>query len=240
MQVPFWLFLTSICIALTWQDMSALLARRSFPTILTSIKPLLPLRIARTIQTPLQLQNQANSFSTTSSNMSAQQFFDIAKKRRSIYPLKKESPIDDKKIQDIVNQAILHVPTSFNSQTTRIVLLLKDEHTKLWDITKEVLKAIVPADQYASTEQKLSMFQGAYGTVRLNFHPLSSFPLLLPIHPSLQSTFPLPTHPPTNHPTNTHPSRSSSTKTPPSSAPSKRNSPSTPSASQSGPRNPTE
>lgn len=90
--------------------------------------------------------------------------------RRSIYPLKKESVISDAKIQEIIEQALLHVPSSFNSQSSRIVLLVKGEHDKLWDITKEVLKGVVPEDAYPKTEQRLNMFQAAYGTVR--FIPL--------------------------------------------------------------------
>jgi uncharacterized protein len=87
------------------------------------------------------------------------------KARRTYYPLKKESPIDDRKIQEIINQAVLHAPSPFNSQSSRVVVLLKDEHDKLWDIAKTALRAVVPTDQYPATEQKLSMFQGAYGTV---------------------------------------------------------------------------
>jgi len=92
-------------------------------------------------------------------------FFETLKNRRTIYALKKESTISDKKIQEIVEQAVLHAPSSFNSQSTRVVLLLKEEHNKLWNIAKEVLKGIVPADQYASTEQRLNGFQAGYGTV---------------------------------------------------------------------------
>ncbi|KAL3424917.1 nitroreductase family protein [Phlyctema vagabunda] len=85
--------------------------------------------------------------------------------RRTIYALKKESPIPDAKIQEIITQALLHVPSSFNSQSSRIILLVKGEHDKLWDITKEVLKGVVPAEQYPSTEARLNGFQAGYGTV---------------------------------------------------------------------------
>ncbi|TVY40257.1 putative nitroreductase, partial [Lachnellula subtilissima] len=92
-------------------------------------------------------------------------FLEALKERRSIYALSKSSPISDSAIQDIITQAILQTPTSFNSQTTRAILLVKGEHDKLWDIAKEVLKGIVPADQYAATEARLSGFQAGYGTV---------------------------------------------------------------------------
>ena len=95
----------------------------------------------------------------------SQTFLDTIKARRTYYPLKNESPIDDKKIQDIVTQALLHTPSSFNSQSTRVVVLLKGEHEKFWEITKTAIKAIVPAEAYPASEQKLNMFKGAYGSV---------------------------------------------------------------------------
>jgi predicted oxidoreductase (fatty acid repression mutant protein) len=97
--------------------------------------------------------------------MAAQPFLDTMVKRRTYYPLKNTSPIPDSRIQEIVKHAILHVPSSFNSQSSRIVVLLKEEHEKLWEMTKEVLKPIVPPEQFGATEQKLNMFKGGYGTV---------------------------------------------------------------------------
>lgn len=98
--------------------------------------------------------------------MSAAPFLEAVAKRRTYYPLEKKSPISDARIQEIIKEAILHVPSSFNSQSTRVVLLVKSEHEKLWDIAIEVLKGVVPADAFASTEQKLNMFKGAYASVR--------------------------------------------------------------------------
>jgi predicted oxidoreductase (fatty acid repression mutant protein) len=103
-------------------------------------------------------------------------FLEAIKNRRTIYALKKESTISDAKVQEIINHVILHTPSSFNSQTTRVVLLVKEEHNKLWDITKEVLKSIVPAENYPATEQRLNGFQAGYGTVSLH----SSLPFLIP------------------------------------------------------------
>lgn len=96
---------------------------------------------------------------------SSTDFLSALKNRRTYYALKSESPIPDAKIQEIINQVVLHVPSSFNSQSTRIVLLLKGEHEKLWDITRDVLKAIVPEEQFPATEQKMGAFKAGYGTV---------------------------------------------------------------------------
>ncbi|KAG9242954.1 putative nitroreductase HBN1 [Calycina marina] len=95
----------------------------------------------------------------------SQSFLETVKARRSYYPLKKESPVDNKKIQDIVTESLLQSPSSFNNQTTRILLLLGAEHEKFWGIVKTTLKAIVPGAGFATSEKKMDMFKGAYGTV---------------------------------------------------------------------------
>lgn len=44
-------------------------------------------------------------------------------------------------------------------------MLTGKEHDKLWEITKEVLRAIVPEEQFAGTEKRIDGFRGGYGTV---------------------------------------------------------------------------
>jgi len=93
-------------------------------------------------------------------------FFDAVKSRRTIYQLSDESVIPDSKIKEIVEQAVLHVPSSFNSQSTRVLVLLGAEHKKLWnEIVKPAVKAVAPAEAWPSSEQRLNGFAGGYGTV---------------------------------------------------------------------------
>ena len=92
-------------------------------------------------------------------------FYEAIKERRSIYAISKESPISDERIQEIVEDIVKHVPSAFNSQTTRTVILLGEFHDKLWDITMEALRKIVPANNFASTEAKINSFKSGYGTV---------------------------------------------------------------------------
>jgi predicted oxidoreductase (fatty acid repression mutant protein) len=102
---------------------------------------------------------------------------ELVKSRRTYYGLKAESPISDDAIDRIVQDSVLHVPSSFNTQTSRVVLLLKEEHKKVWDITIKVMEGLVaaghvPKEMYeTSTLPKLEAFKAAYGTV-------SSFPTL--------------------------------------------------------------
>jgi len=92
-------------------------------------------------------------------------FLDAVQNRRSIYGLKKSSKISDDRIQEIVKTALNNVPSSFNSQSTRLVVLLKQDHDWFWDTVTDVLKAIVPAEQWEHTGGRLKMFKEGYGTV---------------------------------------------------------------------------
>ncbi len=92
-------------------------------------------------------------------------FYDAIEKRRSVYALKKESLISDEKIEEIIAYALKHTPTAFNSQTGRVILLLGDGHEKLWNIAEDALREIVPKDSFDQTQEKLSGFRNAYGTV---------------------------------------------------------------------------
>ncbi len=92
-------------------------------------------------------------------------FYDAIKQRRSIYALKKESPVSDEKIEEIVAYALKHTPTAFNSQSGRVIILLDQGHDQLWDLTKNTLKEIVPEDSFDQTAQKIDSFKNGYGTV---------------------------------------------------------------------------
>lgn len=103
--------------------------------------------------------------------MSAEAFVKAAENRRTIYKLGKNAPVSDAKIEELVNAAILNVPSSFNTQSTRLVVLLKEEHERLWDITASTFEGLVatgavPEETFKNqTLPKIQMFKAAYGTV---------------------------------------------------------------------------
>lgn len=90
---------------------------------------------------------------------------DAVQNRRSIYSLTKTCSIPDERVKEIVTQAIKHVPSSFNSQSARVVVLVKDEHDKFWAMVRKILKSHVPEPNWDYTAKRMDMFQGAYGTV---------------------------------------------------------------------------
>ncbi|WP_040660258.1 nitroreductase family protein [Neisseria shayeganii] len=97
--------------------------------------------------------------------MSYQNIQKTAETRRSVYALNKNLPLPAAEVVEIVKHAVLHTPSSFNSQSTRVVVLLGADHEKLWQFAEEALHAIVPAEQFDSTKQKLDMFKAAAGSV---------------------------------------------------------------------------
>lgn len=103
-------------------------------------------------------------FKSNKSNLSS--FQNAIENRRTIYNLEQEISISDKKLEDIIEHAIKHVPSSFNSQSTRIVLLLNDNNDKFWEIAKETLKNKMGPDRdFQPTADKIDNFKHSYGTI---------------------------------------------------------------------------
>lgn len=123
----------------------------------------------------------------------SKQFIDALKNRRSIYGISKEQVISDEKIQEIVNDAVKYTPSSFNSQSTRVVVLLGEQHDKLWNVTENVLKAVVPADSFAPTAEKMTAFRAGYGTI-LFFEDYEVIEGLQASFPSYADNFPVWSH----------------------------------------------
>ncbi|MCQ2356767.1 MAG: hypothetical protein MJ014_07165, partial [Methanocorpusculum sp.] len=57
------------------------------------------------------------------------------------------------------------VPSAYNSQSARVVLLFGASHTKLWSIVMETLRAHVPPEKFGPTEAKITGFANGYATV---------------------------------------------------------------------------
>ncbi len=110
-------------------------------------------------------------------------FFDAVKNRRSYYNISADSPATDERLREIVEYAVKHSPSAFNSQSGRTVLLLAKHHEKLWNMTEDVLRGFVPADQFQQTADKIQSFRAGHGTV-LFFEDQN-------IVKSLQEQFPL-------------------------------------------------
>lgn len=96
--------------------------------------------------------------------MSADALLQMAKTRRTIYKLNKTLPVAAGRIRELVQQTTLHTPSSFNSQSNRVVVLVGAEHDRLWDFAAEALRAIVPDDRWPATADRIAGFRAAAGS----------------------------------------------------------------------------
>ena len=94
-----------------------------------------------------------------------EEFLNAVKSRRTIYGIGKEKIVSEDKILEIVKLAVTHSPSSFNSQSSRAVVLFGTNHDKLWDLTKKMLRKIVPPENFAQTASKIDSFHAGYGTI---------------------------------------------------------------------------
>lgn len=118
-------------------------------------------------------------------------YFDAIKARRTFYALSKESVTTDQVIEEIVSEAVKHVPSAFNSQSSRVVILLGKQHDRLWDIVKAELKKIVPPESFQASEEKIDgAFRSGYGSI-LYFEDMAVVEGLQQQFPAYSDNFPI-------------------------------------------------
>ena len=92
-------------------------------------------------------------------------FMEAVQARRTYYGIGKNVQVAETAIEQAVAAAVKHAPSAFNSQSARVLVLFGAQHDALWSLTKEALRNIVPADQFAATEQRIDSFGSGYGSV---------------------------------------------------------------------------
>lgn len=93
-------------------------------------------------------------------------FKETLEHRRSHYALGSERLVGRADVEEMVRFALSHVPSAFNSQSSRIVLLMGNSHRRFWQIVKDTLQAQIPAEVFAKTEKKIDQsFASGYGTL---------------------------------------------------------------------------
>ena len=93
-------------------------------------------------------------------------FTDLQTKRRSIYALGKDVELSNQELIDTIQGAVLNTPTAFNSQTSRVVILLDEESDAFWnEIAYSELEKVTPAEAFEGTKERLKGFAQAKGTI---------------------------------------------------------------------------
>ena len=86
-------------------------------------------------------------------------------KRRTQYSLGKQLPISQADAGALIQEAIRQAPSAFNSQSSRAVILFGAQSVKFWELVKDALRPMVPAESFGATEKKLDSFAAGAGTV---------------------------------------------------------------------------
>src|SRR5690625_5719338 len=73
-------------------------------------------------------------------------FLDLLEKRRSIYTIGTNSDYTKEEITERIRDVVKQVPTAFNSQTTRVVVLFDEAKDKFWDHIYDVQKDVLEGD----------------------------------------------------------------------------------------------
>jgi predicted oxidoreductase (fatty acid repression mutant protein) len=94
------------------------------------------------------------------------EYWDAIKNRHSIYGLSDEKIVPRERIEEILRDTLNHLPSTYNVQSTRFVLLFGEDHKALWEITLQELKKLTTPERFAQTVSKVNgSFASGYGTI---------------------------------------------------------------------------
>ncbi|WZB61750.1 nitroreductase family protein [Achromobacter xylosoxidans] len=71
-------------------------------------------------------------------------YIDALKKRRTQYALGRNLSLSKEELVALVKDAVKHSPSSFNSQSSRALVLFGAESVKLWDLAIEAVRKVAP------------------------------------------------------------------------------------------------
>lgn len=103
---------------------------------------------------------------TMSKSQKVQEFLQLIKQRRSIHALNNTPILPDAELLSLIKSTVRESPSAFNSQTSRVVVLLGEDHKNYWsNIVKPAMrKAITDEATWAHIGPRYELFTQAYGT----------------------------------------------------------------------------
>lgn len=100
-------------------------------------------------------------------NKNIEKATEVALKRRSHYALGAEWVAPQEEVEALLKSVLRAVPTHFNSQSVRMVLLTGDAHKKHWELIEQILIDNIGEDCYnETTKAKIhNSFMSGVGTI---------------------------------------------------------------------------
>lgn len=87
--------------------------------------------------------------------------------RRSVYALNETLPasLTLEKITALITDTLHHLPSAFNSQTTRCILLAAAQHKKFWALARDTVLPSTPEPARPHIQARIATFEAAYGSI---------------------------------------------------------------------------
>lgn len=92
-------------------------------------------------------------------------FYSAIANRRSVYETTKECPVTEEKIEEIIRDVVAVAPSSFNSQSSRVVLLFGRRHEEFWKIVLKKIREVAAKEAFAEAEKKIRKLKNSCGTI---------------------------------------------------------------------------
>lgn len=93
-------------------------------------------------------------------------FQNLIENRRTIYAIGKQVDLNTEQLTQLIEQAVIHAPSAFNSQSSRAVILFGNQHEQFWQLVFERLQEFLSTDEaIQATQQKIASFAAGVGTV---------------------------------------------------------------------------
>jgi len=118
------------------------------------------------------------------------QVVELLKKRRSQYALTKNLPLSESDIISIIKDAVKQSPSSFNSQSSRVIITFGERSNTIWEITKEALRNRLDEERFPATEARINSFAAGAGTI-LFYEDQNAVKNLQEQFPSYKDEFPV-------------------------------------------------
>lgn len=93
-------------------------------------------------------------------------FIEAIARRRSYYHLEDKLLVADSRVVELIDELLTTMPSPFNVQSARVVLLLGDHHREVWQLVAEALRSILPEERFKMSKEKIDRsFASGHGTV---------------------------------------------------------------------------
>lgn len=86
-------------------------------------------------------------------------------KRHSFYNINSNVPLDNNDIVKLIRRCAELYPSSFNNQSSRVVLLQNKQHIRFWDLVQNKLIDTTPSEKHEGIKNKIATFRNGSGTI---------------------------------------------------------------------------